>query len=139
MITVNVFFSLALLCEACCELGDNFDRRAGDCCFVTTSLCPIPASHSPPLLIHEVAVRFRLLPKVCADVQSVSVRTGVQLQGVNVEGTRRKTVNDYPAYIRARSAVSRAAGPRYKRTDALTAFIFFFASVCGEKSKKYRD
>jgi len=127
MKTVNVFFSLALLCQACCGLGDDFDCRAGDCRFVSTSLCPIPASHSPPLLMHEVAVRFRLLPKVCADVQSVSVRTGVRLQSANVAETRRKTVNDDPANNHARSAMSRTAGPRYKRTDALTAFIFCFS------------
>ena len=133
MKTVNVFFSLALLCQACCGLGDDFDCRAGDCCFVSTLLCPIPAPHHPPLLMHEVAVCFRLLPKVCADVQSVSVRTGVRLQGINVTETRRKTVNDDPADIHAPSAMSRTADPRYK---PLTAFIFCFS--LWRRVQKYR-
>ena len=127
MKTVSVVFSLPLLCQACCGLGDDFDCRAGDCCFVLTSLCPIPASHHPRLLMHKVAVRFRLLPKVCADVQTVSVRTGLRLQGMNIAETRDKTVNHDPADIPAPSAISRTANPRYKHTDALTAFIFCFS------------
>jgi hypothetical protein len=77
--------------------------------------------------MHEVALHFWLLPKVCADVLSVSVRTGVRLQGMNVAETRRKTVNHDPADIPAPFTISRTANPRYKRTDALTAFIFCFS------------
>jgi len=46
---------------------------------------------------------------------------------MNIVETRGKTVNYDLADIPAPSAISRTANPRYKHTDALTAFIFFFS------------
>ena len=100
---------------------------------VPEGLCRCPVYLRPhscsrrSVQISSLSPFAQLFPKVCADVQSVSVRTGVRLQGMNVAETRRKTVNHDPADIHAHSAISHTANPLYKRTDALTAFIFCFS------------